>query len=274
MQSVMRLFGTSVDAKIPKHLYTILSLSLFLGIVITYSAVSYVRHIENPNDKIVPSLTQLINGVKTSISPDGNNEIPILEDTLASLKRFFTGAIIASAMGIFGGVFMGVFPIMEALLLRFILYLGKVPPLALLPIIFVFSGLGETTKIILIVVGIAPYVMLDIYLATKKLPIEQIVKAMTFNASRAELVFNIVMPQIMPSALNTIRISLLSVWLFVIAGEQSAASVGLGYRIFLVRRYMAMDIIIPYVLWIATLAFLLDFAISWWIRNRYEWYGK
>lgn len=274
MQSIGRLFGTSIDTKIPKRLSTVLSLSLFLLIIISYFTVSYFRHVENPNDKIVPNITQLAQGVKTSVSPDSNGDIPILEDTLASLERFFTGVVIASAIGIFGGVFMGVFPIVEALLLRFVLYLGKVPPLALLPIIFVFSGLGETTKIILVVVGIAPSVMLDIYLATTKLPAEQLVKAMTFNASRRELVFNIVLPQIMPSALNTIRISLLSVWLFVIAGESAAASAGLGFKIFLVRRYMSMDIIIPYVLWIATLAFLLDFAISWWIRHRYGWYGK
>jgi NitT/TauT family transport system permease protein len=59
--------------------------------------------------------------------------------------------------------------------------------------------------------------------------------------------------------------------LYLIAGEAIAATVGLGYRIFLVRRYIAMDIIIPYVLWISLLAFLADFLVRLWIKKRYRW---
>ena len=53
-----------------------------------------------------------------------------------------------------------------------------------------------------------------------------------------------------------------------------AATVGLGYRIFVVRRYMAMDIIIPYVLWMTVLLFLTDWFIQWVIRTRYAWLDK
>jgi NitT/TauT family transport system permease protein len=53
-----------------------------------------------------------------------------------------------------------------------------------------------------------------------------------------------------------------------------AATVGLGYRIFVVRRYVAMDIIIPYVLWMTALLFLTDWFIQWVIRKRYVWVDK
>ena len=62
--------------------------------------------------------------------------------------------------------------------------------------------------------------------------------------------------------------------LLLIAGESLAATVGLGSRIFVVRRYMAMDIIIPYVLWMTVLLFLTDWFLQWVIRKRYAWLDK
>ncbi len=47
-------------------------------------------------------------------------------------------------------------------------------------------------------------------------------------------------------------------WIFLISAEAIASTGGLGYRIFLVRRYLAMDVILPYVAWITLIAFALD----------------
>ncbi len=57
------------------------------------------------------------------------------------------------------------------------------------------------------------------------------------------------------------RLSLGPAFLFLISAEAIAADAGLGYRIFLVRRYLAMDVILPYVAWITLLAYLMDFAL-------------
>ena len=55
------------------------------------------------------------------------------------------------------------------------------------------------------------------------------------------------MPQVLPRLIDTVRLALGAAWLFLIAAEAIAATEGLGYRIFLVRRYLAMDVILPYV---------------------------
>ncbi len=67
------------------------------------------------------------------------------------------------------------------------------------------------------------------------------------------------------------RLSLGSAWLFLIAAEAVAADVGLGYRIFLVRRYLAMDVILTYVIWITLLAFLLDWLLKQLSRRAFPW---
>ena len=59
--------------------------------------------------------------------------------------------------------------------------------------------------------------------------------------------------------------------MFLIAAEAIAADAGLGYRIFLVRRYLSMDVILPYVAWITLLAFLMDLALARLSRGAFAW---
>lgn len=72
--------------------------------------------------------------------------------------------------------------------------------------------------------------------------------------------------------MDALRLSLGTAWLFLIAAEAIAATEGLGYRIFLVRRYLAMDVILPYVAWITFLAFLLDWLLVKTSRRLFPWY--
>jgi NitT/TauT family transport system permease protein len=76
----------------------------------------------------------------------------------------------------------------------------------------------------------------------------------------------------MPRLIDAVRLSLGTAWLFLIAAEAIASTDGLGYRIFLVRRYMSMDIILPYVAWITLLAFATDWLLLRLSRFIYPWY--
>jgi NitT/TauT family transport system permease protein len=127
------------------------------------------------------------------------------------------------------------------------------------------------SKIALILIGVFPTITLDTYLRANAVPREQITKGLTLGASSFEIAYRVILPQIFPQVLNTIRLNFKAMILFLIAGESLAATVGLGYRIFVVRRYIAMDIIIPYVIWMSVLAFLADFLVRLWIKKRYKW---
>src|SRR2546427_4918628 len=210
-------------------------------------------------------------GVKRSaLEPDRNGDLRLWIDTLASARRFGI-AIGVVLLAIPLGVGMGLFPYVEALFYRFLVFFDKIPALSVLPILFIIFGLDELSKIALIIIGVFPTVALDAYLRAKTIPQEQIHKAHTLGASEHEIAYRIVLPQIFPKMLDTIRLNLKAAMLLLIAGESLAASVGLGYRIFVVRRYVAMDIIIPYVLWMTVLLFLTDWCMQWVIRTRYGW---
>ncbi len=163
---------------------------------------------------------------------------------------------------------IGVVPRLRALLSPLLNTVAMIPPLAILPVLFIVLGLEETSKIALIVIGVAPCVARDLALRVGELPKEQLIKAQTLGASTWQLVLRVVLPQLWPRLIDALRLSMGSAWLFLIAAEAIASTEGLGYRIFLVRRYLAMDVILPYVVWITLLAVLVGLAAAAAARAR------
>lgn len=249
----------------------LLPAALFVLSIGVYLVTAHLRHQENPQDKLVPTLSEMGEGFyRTAFEADRKGDYRLLVDTVASGRRF----LISVALMVFAvtlGLHMGVMPYWEKFFLRFVTFFDKIPALAILPILFIVFGLGEVSKIALIVIGVFPTITLDTYLRARGVPRQQIIKGLTLGASDLEVAYRIVLPQILPGVLDTIRLNFKAVILFLIAGESLAATVGLGYRIFVVRRYIAMDIIIPYVIWMSLLAFAADYLLRWYIERRYHW---
>mgnify|MGYP001614288858 CR=1 FL=1 len=265
-----------IHAQPDKKTNIILLLLPFVLLLAVYLTASHIRHQENPQDKLLPSATQIVKAIdRVALTEDRRTGKYLLwADTLASLKRLGIGIAAAAVVGLLLGLNMGIYPGFRSLSLSFITFFSMIPPLAILPIIFISFGVDEFAKIMLIFIGIFPIISRDIFLAVRKLPQEQITKALTLGASSFAVTYRIILPQILPRLLDAIRLSLGAAWLFLIAAEAIASMDGLGYRIFLVRRYLAMDVIIPYVLWITLLGFLFDLILRTIINKRFTWYAS
>jgi ABC-type nitrate/sulfonate/bicarbonate transport system, permease component len=252
----------------------LLSALPFILIVSLYLYGSHRRLQENPDDKILPSVTQMAEAVnRMAFTPDKREgKYLLFSDTASSLKRLLTGVVLAAAVGLFLGLNMGIFASFRSLFLPLITFISIIPPLALLPILFITFGVDELGKVMLIFIGIFPIIARDIYCAVSEIPKEQITKALTLGASQLEVVYKVILPQIVPRLVDSVRLSLGAAWLFLIASEAIASTDGLGYRIFLMRRYLAMDIIIPYTLWITFLGFTMDWLLKKFVAWRYRWY--
>jgi NitT/TauT family transport system permease protein len=120
-------------------------------------------------------------------------------------------------------------------------------------------------------VGVFPTVALSTYLFAKDVPHELIESALSRGASQFEIVYRIVLPVIWPKVLDSIRLSFMAGIQCLLAGEFMIASQGLGYRIYLMKRTIQMDMIIPYVLWMTLLIFIADRLVALWISKKYEW---
>jgi NitT/TauT family transport system permease protein len=246
----------------------------FLLVVLVYVLASDARLAENPNDKLMPSLSTLWESVhQLAFDEDRRTgQVLLWTDTAASLQRLGLGLGVSALAGLVVGIALGVVPYLRATFAPFVAALSLIPPLAVLPILFIVFGLGEVSKVVLIAVGVAPFLMRDIAMRVAELPPEEIVKAQTLGASTWQIVLRVVLPQMWPRLVDALRLSLGAAWLFLIAAEAIASTEGLGYRIFLVRRYLSMDVILPYVAWITLLAYLTDYALRLLSRWAFPWY--
>ncbi len=245
-------------------------------LALAYIIAAAARHAENPADKILPLPGAMASAMAALLfEPDPlSGQLLFWADTLASLGRLGMGLGIATLVALLAGLVLGALPPVRATFGPLVTAIAVIPPIALLPILFIVFGLGETAKVALIVVGIAPFMIRDLAGHITALPREQVVKALTLGASSWQLLLRVALPQAMPRLIAGLRLSLGPAWVFLISAEAIAADVGLGYRIFLVRRYLAMDVIIPYVVWIACLAVAMDFALTRISRAGFGWAHK
>jgi NitT/TauT family transport system permease protein len=241
----------------------------FVLIAVVYLMASHIRSAANAEDKLLPTPSVLAETMHSYAFEEDVRSGSVLFwlDTVASLKRLFIALALSASIGLVVGIVVGVIPLVRATLAPFVAALSMIPPLAVLPILFIVLGLGEVAKIALMVIGVTPVIVRDLALRAGELPSEQLIKAQTLGASTWQLIVRVVLPQIWPRLIDSLRLSLGAAWLFLIAAEAIASTEGLGYRIFLVRRYLAMDVILPYVVWITLLAFATDWLLRW-IREQ------
>jgi NitT/TauT family transport system permease protein len=267
-----------------------LSWFLFATGIASYFWVSRGRHLDNPDDRVMPTLRQMGQAFSDAlVKPAEDDEVAadagrqslitkirngmLWTDTMATGRRF----IISMALlfpAVILGLHMGMFPLIGSFFLRFVLFFDKIVALSLLPILFIAFGIDEMAKIMLILIGVGPTIILDALNLTRGVPKEQIVKGFTLGAGDFSVTYRIVLKQIWPRVLNSIRLNLKAVMIFLFSGEMIASQDGLAYRIALLRRHMGMDTIIPYVLWVALLLFLIDYGMRVLNRKLHPWFQE
>ena len=252
-----------INAKVSRGGALLLGALPFVLVAIAYLIASAQRLAVNPNDKLLPSPMQMWSAfLQLATVPDKRSgDLILWADTYASLIRLFAGVGVATFIALTVGIAIGFIPRVRAFLSPFVTVVCVIPPLALLPILFIALGLGETAKITLIAVGVAPVMVRDVANRVMELPPELVAKAQTLGGNSWTMVLRLVLPQAMPRLLTCVRLALGPAWLFLIAAEAIASTEGLGYRIFLVRRYLSMDVILPYVAWITLLAVITDWLL-------------
>ena len=268
---------------------TLLSWFLFVLGIGLYLQIAHRRHQENADDRIVPTIQQMARSTYDAALKPGEDDEQVISENASMSQRFFSSmlwkdtkatsrrflySLLLLIPAVILGLHMGLFPYVGVFFSRFVLFFDKIVALSLLPILFIAFGIDELSKIMLIVIGVTPTIILDTFNLTRSVPREQIVKAFTLGAGDFDVAYRVVLRQITPRVLNSIRLNLKAVMLFLFAGEMIASTDGLAYRIALLRRHMGMDVIIPYVLWVALLLFLVDLAMRLINRKLHPWFHE
>jgi NitT/TauT family transport system permease protein len=262
-----------VNLKPTRRAKVLLGVAPLLLLALAYLIASASRHAINPADKILPTPQAMVTAMHSLVLvPDTmTGELLFWADTSASLWRLGLGLAISTLSALLLGLGLGLVPTARATFGPLVTIIAVIPPIALLPILFIALGLGEAAKVALIVIGILPVMLRDIAAHVEALPAEQLIKAQTLGASSWHLAIRVALPQAMPRLIHAVRLALGPAWVFLISAEAIASDVGLGYRIFLVRRYLSMDIILPYVAWITLLAITMDWALRQLSERGFAW---
>ena len=259
----------------PGILKWLLRLLPFLACLLIYNQASDKRLRDNPQDKLMPSWGQMVKKTYSlaTVPNKRSNKVVFWDDTKHSLIRLVKGIVLATLVSVLFAIVIGLFPAGRELGQNFTNVISFIPPVAILPILLVAIGVGETSKIALIFLGTFPLMARDLILYVRQIPQEVITKTMTLGASQWQLVTKVVLPLLLPKTLESVRLTLGAGWIFLIVAEGIASSEGLGYRIFQARRYLAMDTIIPYVIWITLLAFIVDSVLKMILDKGFKWYS-
>ncbi len=263
-----------IHAKTQGNLRLLLASLPFFVLIVMYLIASDIKLKENPDYKLLPSVPQMIeevNRVGFTIN-QRTEKYDLWEDTYASMKRIVIATLASTVFGLLLGLNLGVFPGFQAIFKNFLTFFSIIPPLAVLPILFIVFGVGELSKGVLIFIGAFPVIAFNIFNEINQIPREQIIKCLTLGASELQVAYRIILPQLMPRLISSVRLILPAVILFLIASEGIASDVGLGYRIYLQKRYMNMALIIPYVLWITFLAYMMDYILKTISTRCFAWY--
>ena len=186
----------------------------------------------------------------------------LMLDIAVSCGRVLAGFVVAAAIGVPIGIAMGTFYSMESLFAPLVGMVRYMPVTAFVPLIVIWVGLGEESKILIITLGVVLYNAIMIADAVKFIPSDMINVAYTLGANRRDVVFKVIVPASFPSVLDTLRVNISGAWNYLVIAELVAAQNGLGYRIIQAQRYLQTEKVLFCILIIGVIGLAIDYGLK------------
>jgi NitT/TauT family transport system permease protein len=198
-------------------------------------------------------------------------EYSLGEDVLASCGRVLAGFAIAAVVGVPVGLAIGTFYSMDSLFSPIVGTVRYMPITGFVPLIIIWVGLGEPSKILIISLGVVLYNIIMVADAVKFIPNEMINVAYTMGANRWNVLWQVIIPATFPSVLDTLRVNISGAWNFVVIAELLAAQNGLGFRIIQAQRFLQTDKVLFCILLIGAIGLAIDYGLKWISRMMTPW---
>jgi ABC-type nitrate/sulfonate/bicarbonate transport system permease component len=189
----------------------------------------------------------------------------------ASLVRIGTGWLIGTVGGIVLGGLIGLSWIGRSTGLPFISALFPVPKIALLPLLILWLGIGETSKIAVIAFGVFFPMAVSTYAGVDNVQRNLIRMAQSFNVPFPAIILNVVIPAVLPSILSGFRISASIALILVVSAEMIGANTGIGALLLTSGNLMQTDQLMAGLVAISILGLLIGALISWLERTLLAW---
>ena len=195
----------------------------------------------------------------------------LLQHTGASLGRIFSALAFSIAIGVPAGLLIATSPIGRGILDPIIEFLRPLPPLAYLPLVIIWFGIGETAKVLVIVLAMVPAITIATASGVRSASKSQVNAARAFGASPLQLLLHVLLPGALPSIITGVRIALGAGWTTLVAAELVAAGRGLGYMIQSAAQFLVTDVVIAGILVISAIAFAFEALLRFLERRYVPW---
>ena len=222
----------------------------------------------------LPAPQQVLQKLLLIASAQGFMDATLWQHLAASLTRMLVALFFAALIGIPTGIAMGLSPALRGLLDPLIELYRPVPPLAYLPLMVIWFGIGETSKILLIYLAIFAPVTLATLAGVKNGRQVRVRAAQALGASRWQLLRFVILPGALPEILTGLRIGLGVGWSTLVAAELIAATRGLGFMVQSAGEFLATDVVLAGIGVIAVIAFSLEVGLRALQRRLTPWYGE
>jgi taurine transport system permease protein len=209
-----------------------------------------------------------------SIWREGFTNTPFMDHILISTVRVFGAFLLACLIGLPLGLAMGMNPVIRGIFDPPIEFYRPIPPLAYLPLMIIWFGIGETSKVLLIFLSVFAPVVLGARSGVKSAAIEQIHAAYSFGATRWQVMRHVILPSAMPEILTAMRVGIGFGWTTLVAAEMVAATKGLGYMVLSASQFLQTSVVIMGIFVIATIAFSFDLLMRFLERRLVPWKGR
>ena len=217
--------------------------------------------------RIMPAPLDVVNaGITLALSGD------LLHHFSASLQRAVVGLVIGGSIGFFLGFITGLSKIAQALLDSTIQMIRNIPLLALVPLVVLWFGIGEVSKIFLLSMAVFFPIYLNTFHGLRSVDKDLIEMGKVYGLSRYGLFKEVILPGAMPSILVGLRMSLGYMWLFLVVAETIAANVGIGYMTMNAREFLQTDIMVLGILLYAFLGKSSDILAGFLEKYTLKWH--
>ncbi len=251
----------------PSTLISVVTVILLFGLWWLVTLEGWIRPLFLPSPAAV--LAQFID-----VASDGFGGSTLLEHALWSLYRVFAAFFLACVTAIPIGIGMGVSRVMRGIFDPPIEFYRPIPPLAYLPLIIIWFGIGDLAKVILIYLAVFAPLALNARAGVRSVSMEQIHAAYSLGASRMQVIRHVILPAALPEILTGMRVGIGFGWTTLVAAEMVAATAGLGYMVLNAAEFLVTDVVIMGIVVIGALAYLFDLFMRQVERTLVPWKGK
>lgn len=225
--------------------------------VIIFTAWYLYTTYSNVPASLLPKI-QNVAGAFSEMVSDGQ----LQSDLSVSFIRVIKGFIVSGVIGIVLGAIMGMSQKAHAMLLPTITAIRQIPVIAWIPLIILWVGIGEASKVVIIVIAASFPVMINTLSGFTSTPSGYVEVARLYNLNRWQTFVKVYLPHSLPQMLTGLKLGLSVSWMALVASELIAASSGIGYRMNDARSLMRSDKVIVCMIVIGLIGIVMDKAIS------------